>query len=267
MEVGRIARWAALALPMLALATGCVTVAEFRKLDRDVQDMKRGGVGGGSGERLAELAAQVDSLEREVAGLEGRLEVAEHDVETALREARSARAEAASSEARAAAERTATPATPETDANAAPAPAAPEKPSGAVGLEDASGSAEVEAYRSAYAAWRSGDPQACIDRFRNFLQTYADSAYADDAAYWMADCYFKYGDYKTAVLRFDDVVARYPTGNKAADALYRQGEALLRLGPGYGKAAGKAFERVLREYPDSARAPEAKRQLDLLGSG
>ncbi len=115
--------------------------------------------------------------------------------------------------------------------------------------------------------WRNGDPGTCIDQFRNFLQTYPNSAYADDAAYWMADCYFKDGDYKTAVLRFDDVAARYPTGNKAADALYRQGEALLRLGPRFGKAAGKAFERVLREYPDSARAPEAKRQLDLLGSG
>ncbi len=83
----------------------------------------------------------------------------------------------------------------------------------------------------------------------------------------MADCYFKRGDYKTAVLRFDDVVARYPTGRRAPDALYRQGEALLRLGPGYGKAAGKAFERVIEEYPDSARAPEAEKQLELLGSG
>jgi TolA-binding protein len=62
-------------------------------------------------------------------------------------------------------------------------------------------------------------------------------------------------------------VARYPTGNKAPDALYRQGEALLRLGPGYGKAAGKAFERVIAEYPDSARAQEARKQLDLLGAG
>ena len=99
------------------------------------------------------------------------------------------------------------------------------------------------------------------------MQTYPTSAYADDASYWMADCFFKNGDYKTAVLRFDDVAARYPTGNKAADALYRQGEALLRLGPRYGKAAGKAFERVIKEYPDSARASEAKKQLDLLGSG
>ena len=83
----------------------------------------------------------------------------------------------------------------------------------------------------------------------------------------MADCYFKQRDYKTAILRFDDVVARYPTANKAADALYRQGEALLRLGPGYAKAAGRAFERVINEYPDSARVAEAKRHLELLGSG
>jgi tol-pal system protein YbgF len=126
---------------------------------------------------------------------------------------------------------------------------------------------EVSEYRAAYATWREGDSQQCIDRFRSFLQTYPSSSYADDAAFWMADCYFKQGDFKTAILRFDDVVTRYPAGNKASEALYRQGEALLRLGPGYGKAAGKAFERVVHEYPESPRAAEAKRQLELLGPG
>ncbi|MBS1107531.1 MAG: hypothetical protein H6Q91_3033, partial [Deltaproteobacteria bacterium] len=96
--------------------------------------------------------------------------------------------------------------------------------------------------------------------------TYPASPYADDAAYWMAECHFKKGDYKSAVLRFDDVVARYPEGDKSADALYRQGEALLKLGPGYAKAASKAFERVVAEYPNSARAGEAKKQLELLGN-
>ena len=128
-------------------------------------------------------------------------------------------------------------------------------------------SEEVAAYRGGYADWRSGEWATCIDRFRDFLQTYPSSAYADDAAYWLADCYFKQGDYKTAILRFDDVVTTYPKGNKAAEALYRQGEALLRLGPGFGKAASKAFERVVNEYPQSGRATEAKRQLELLGTG
>jgi tol-pal system protein YbgF len=247
MKVPRSARWGLIALGVAAL-TGCVAPADFRRLERDVLDMKRGPSAAGDvdGDRLADVGAQLDELQQTVTRLEGRLEVAEHNVQTALDEARAARSAAA-----------------------APAPeetASRKPPSEAVPREGGSG-AEVAAYRSAYAASRTGDPQVCIDQFRNFLQTYADSTYADDAAYWMAECYFKDGDFKTAVLRFDDVVARYPTGNKAADALYRQGEALLRLGPGYGKAAGKAFERVLREYPDSARAPEAKRRLDLLKSG
>jgi TolA-binding protein len=83
----------------------------------------------------------------------------------------------------------------------------------------------------------------------------------------MADCYFKRGDFKTAILRFDDVVARYPDGKRAPDALYRQGESLLRLGPRYGKAAGKAFERVVQEYPNSDRSIEAREQLELLRAG
>ena len=80
----------------------------------------------------------------------------------------------------------------------------------------------------------------------------------------MADCYVKLGDLKTAILRFDDVAGRYPEGNKASDALYRQGETLLELGPSYGSAARKAFERVVNEYPQSPRALEAKDQVKTL---
>ena len=240
-----------LAVAFALASTGCVTVAEFRKLDRRVQSMQRGGHGveAGERERLAEIASQLDALQQEVKGLKGRIEVAEHRANEAVREARSARMDAASA------------AVGGGTTAALPSEPASEPPPGGVSSE------EVAAYREAYASWRGGKAELCIDQFRSFLQTYPNSPYADDAAYWMADCYFKHRDYKTAVLRFDDVVARYPDGNKAADALYRQGEALLRLGPGFGSAAGKAFERVLREYPDSARAPEAKKRLAVLKSG
>jgi TolA-binding protein len=83
----------------------------------------------------------------------------------------------------------------------------------------------------------------------------------------MADCYETQGDNEKAILRFANVVERYPDGNKAPDALFRQGEVLLKLGPGYQKAARDVFERVVSEYPDSPRAAEAKRQLNLLSAG
>jgi tol-pal system protein YbgF len=239
-----------------ALATGvacagalaCVTPAELRKVSNRVTDLERGrgASGGGDTGRVADLAAEVEALGRKLEAIQGRLDETEHRVQEALDEARAARSEAN------------TLAAPGAAAGVAPDGEAAEAEAGVV-------SAEVQQYRDAYAQWRSGSPQACVDQFTKFLQTYPASEYADDATYWLADCYFKQGNFSAAVLRFDDVARQYPSGNKAADALYRQGEALLRMG--HGKAAGNAFEKVLRDYPDSARAPEAKKQLDLLGSG
>jgi tol-pal system protein YbgF len=239
---------------LVVLSSGCVTVAEHRKLEKRIVALERGetatasGVAGERG-RLADLGSEVGRLEGEVERLTGRMEVAEHNVQQALSEAKAARADAAAAAA------------------AVPAGSQPEDAAPAGESVDGANSTELEAYRYARSAWSDGEPDTCIDRFRDFLQTYPSSNYAENASYWMADCYFKRGDFKTAVLRFDDVVARYPAGKRAPDALFRQGEALLRLGPGYGKAAGKAFERVIQEYPESARAQEARKQLEVLGSG
>jgi tol-pal system protein YbgF len=239
----------ALALP---LVTGCVTVADFRKVEREVIDLKRDAAqtgGAAPRERVADLAVRLDALEQENETLRGRVEVAEHRSEQALREARAARQEGAGGS---------------TDLGAtAPGEEVEIAGEGANG-GNASLSEELAAYKSARSLWSSSDWDSCVDHLGEFLQTYPSSVYADDAAYWRADCYFQQGNFKKAILRFDDVVARYPNGNKAADALYREGEALLRLGPAYNTAARKAFERVLAEYPDSDRASEANQQLELL---
>ena len=190
--------------------------------------------------RVAELATKIERLEQTLAELEGRLEVSEHRVTQALEEARAARSDAQSASTGV-------------------------EPRSAEEGDDPAVSEELRLYREAYASWREGRSEACVDQFTKFLQPPSASEYADDATYWLADCYFKQGNFSAAVLRFDDVARQYPSGNKAPDALYRQGEALLRMG--HGKAAGNAFEKVLRDYPDSARATEAKRQLDLLKSG
>jgi tol-pal system protein YbgF len=228
----------------LVAALGCATPAEMRKLQNRVSDLERGGgKGGGGRDRVAELGAEVEELKRTVDGLNGRLEVVDRQVQQALEEAKAARSEANHTAG-------ATAAAP--DASAA----------GAASGEVVS--QEVQSYRAAHTKWREGDAAGCVDLFSKFLQTYPSSEYADDATYWLADCYFKQGNFSAAVLRFDDVARQYPSGDKAADALYRQGEALLRMG--HGTAAGNAFEKVLRDYPNSPRAPEAKRQLQLLGS-
>jgi tol-pal system protein YbgF len=239
-------RQAALGVALAACAlaaSACVSTAEFRKLEYDVNRMKGGGGGSarqGAGADVADLQSQIESLREEVARLSGRMEAVEHQAGEALASSKSGGRTGGGGTGGA---RT-----------------------GGEGEEQFSGSPEeVQAYRDARAAWRANDHGACIDRFKGFLQTYPASDHADDAAYWLADCHYREGDYKAAVLRFADVVQRYPAGDKAPDALYRQGEALLRLGPKYGDAATTAFERLINEYPDSPRVAEAKRQLELLG--
>jgi len=242
-----------------ALLGGCVTVAEHRKLERRVIDSKRTKGGNPARQHLAELNAELDDLRGQIRELTGKLEETQKLALQSLEEARKARREAA-----AAAVGTGNP-------NAAPQTSSPGDAASAAAVaqagEDATLSDEIKSYQSGKAAWRSRDYRSCIDRFRGFLQTYASSSRADDAAFWIADCHFMQGEFKNAVLRFDDVVRNYPTGNRAPDALYRQGESLLKLGPGFREAARRAFERVLKEYPDSARAAEAKKQLEAVAAG
>ena len=233
---------AALALTALPALTGCVGLAEFRKLQYEVRQMR---AGGGGQPRLADVSSEMGALREQVAQLQGRLEVTEHQVQEALEEAKKARLAASQNAAGAA-------------TSADPTAGLP---------PEASASDEVRSYRAAYDAWRGNDPMQCIDRFGQFLQSFPTSQYADDASFWLADCYYKQGDLKTAILRFDDVATRYPKSEKASEALYRQGEALLKLGPNFGKAAEKAFDRVVKEYPDSHRAEDARQQLKLLGAG
>jgi tol-pal system protein YbgF len=236
-----------LALAALPALTGCVGFAEFRKLQAEVRQMKGGG--GGGPVRLADVSSEIETLREQISQLEGRLEVTEHQTQEALEEAKKARLAATQGAAHAPA-----------SSGAGDDPTAGLPP-------EASASDEVRSYRAAYDAWRSDDHQQCIDRFGEFLQSFPTSQYADDASFWLADCYFKQGDLKAAILRFDDVATRYPKSEKASEALYRQGEALLKLGPNFGKAAEKAFDRVVKEYPASHRAEDARQQLKLLGAG
>lgn len=236
-------------------ANGCATLAEQRKLEHQVGQVRREmGVGGDQRSRYAGLASQIEALRSELRRLEGRVEVAEHSAEQALQQAQIAREDTYQLDQAI---------TDDKDVSTQDIAISASEEAEAVqtSLTAESG---VEEYRLAYASWRAGDFQTCIDRFREFLQSFPSSEFSDDATYWMADCYFKQGDYKTAILRFDDVAGRYPTGNKAADALFRQGEGLLKLGPSYRTAASKAFRRVINEYPDSPRAKEAESQIELL---
>lgn len=271
-------------LCLLLLSAGCVTQGDFLRLEEDVASMKRTGrTGADPFARIAQLSSDMDVLRQEVRDLQGELELARKEAADALAEVRKTRTAVAQSSlgrgaggaaasdyysgSGASGSSSGTPGDPS-------AAGAGVDPGAAAGAGASSGGAaggspdqELATYQKALDTWRTDDFKGCIDQFTGFLQVYPASSYSDDAAYWLADCTYSTKEYKRAVVRFNAVVNVYPQSPKAPDALYRQGESLLKLGPKFHEAARTVFKRVEKEYPDSPRAGEAKRQLETIGAG
>jgi len=273
-------------LCLLMLSAGCVTQGDFLRLEEDVTAMKRTGrTGADPFARIAQLSSDIDVLRQEVRDLQGELELARKEAADALAEVRKTRTAVAQGSlgrtagGAAAADYLGGAGTGSSGASGAGAATGDLAAAGAgagVALDSGTPSAgqaggspdqELSTYQRALDTWRTDNFKGCIDQFTGFLQVFPSSSYADDAAYWLADCTYSDKEYKRAVVRFNAVVNVYPDSPKAPDALYRQGESLLKLGPKFHEAARTVFKRVQKEYPDSPRAAEAKRQLDTIGEG
>jgi len=259
------------------LGAGCATQGDLLRVEEEVARLKSTGRSGADPfARIAQLSSDIDVLRQEVRDLQGELELARKEAADALAEVRKTRTavDQGSLGGGAAAVSSSDYSSGGSSGGSAGGAAGEGAAAGAGaisgGVAGQSGGApedEVGTYQRALDTWQKDDFKGCIDQFTGFLQVYPTSSYADDAAYWLADCTYNNKEYKRAVVRFNAVVNVYPDSPKAPDALYRQGESLLKLGPKFHEAARTVFKRVQKEYPDSPRAAEAKRQLDGLGGG
>jgi len=220
----------------------------------------KGGHGGDSPERLAELSQEVESLREQLTEMRGQLEEARHLAEQALGEAEAARrAPPASSE-------TTPPAHGTEPVSSGASPQIDEEVRNGGGGTDR----EVQDYEAAFRLYRAGDYTAAVDRFQTFVQTHPNSDYADNALFWMGECHQKLGDFVLAAVTFERVYKEFPEGNKVPDALYRQAVALVEIGrqkgerAEYDSAAREVLQRILDQYPRSERADEARNQLEKL---
>jgi tol-pal system protein YbgF len=107
-------------------------------------------------------------------------------------------------------------------------------------------------YENAYAVLRNGGYDQAIAQFQSLQTLYPNSAYADNALYWIGEAYLKKGDKNSAAQTFDQLVRRYPQGGKVPDALLKQGMTQLSLNQ---KAKAKEyFDYLIVTYPGSPAA-------------
>jgi tol-pal system protein YbgF len=118
------------------------------------------------------------------------------------------------------------------------------------------------AYQNAYGTFNRGDYPLALKLFEVFLRTYPQSEYADNAQYWIGECYHQQGDHERAILEYEKVLTKYPNGDKVPSALLKQGFAFLNLGDRVD--AKLLFQKVIKEYPQSPQAEIAAKKLKVL---
>ena len=120
-------------------------------------------------------------------------------------------------------------------------------------------------YDSLYLQFNQGDCQDTILKLDQFAKTYPHSSLADNAQYWVAECFFRMKEFRLAIGEFEKVTLDYPKGNKVPFAHLRMGMAFAALG-NMGKAKSH-YDFLVKQYPGTEAAQKAKSHLNGIERG
>ncbi len=126
--------------------------------------------------------------------------------------------------------------------------------------KDAAGKQSKAAmYAAAYQTFKSGNYPKAREAFQGFLTAHPTGEYADNAQFWIGECYFFEKKYDKAILEYEKVTKKFPSSNKVPYALLKQGISFQSLGD---KASAKLLlQQVIRDYPNTSQARIARSKL------
>lgn len=118
-------------------------------------------------------------------------------------------------------------------------------------------------YDTAYNDYARGAYDLAILGFRQYLESHPDTDLADNAAYWIGECYFLQGKFEKAIEQFDDVLTSYGRSDRDPSALLKKGFSYLELGRV--NAGADELQKVACEYAKTDEARLARQRLLSLG--
>jgi tol-pal system protein YbgF len=111
-------------------------------------------------------------------------------------------------------------------------------------------------------AYRRGSLSTAREGFQEFLRIAPSDPRAADAQFYVGESYSR--DPDAAIAAYQRVVERWPSSPRAPAALLRI--AKLEIARGDRTEARAHLNQILRSYPRSDEAEEARTQLDRLGT-
>jgi len=119
-----------------------------------------------------------------------------------------------------------------------------------------------ELYDAAYLDLSRSDYDLALQGFQEYLRTFPNSEYADNAQYWIGEIYYVKGSYERSFNEFSKVNIDYPEGDKVPASLLKMGYCLINLDDKAG--ARRYLNMVLQNYPNSPEADLARRRIEEL---
>ena len=114
-------------------------------------------------------------------------------------------------------------------------------------------------YKSGLAQIRTGDFEAARSTFTSFVESNPNTAYTDNALYWIGITWEMVGDYNKAIVSYSDTYQKFPAEDYAPIAIYQISECFNKLGDK--KNANLMLQKLIDDYPKSRSAQQARAQL------
>lgn len=236
-----------------SLQTEVIDKSDLRAMEQSMSDLTNKNM-----RSNADLAQKVGDLQEQIEALYASLEVTTRRLQDISQQLAAARA--GSAPVAALPPVTAAPPAEGGDPGTAAAGAAV---AGAAALQAGGGSGPDELYRSAYEDYMRGNYALAADGFAEYLRRFPDTELADNALYWIGECYDAQERPEDALNAFTRVLDEYPTSDKAAAAQLKKGLIYLKTGDqGQGVVN---LQYVVYEHPGTREAELAREQLKSLG--
>ena len=104
-----------------------------------------------------------------------------------------------------------------------------------------------EVYNMARSDYLKGNYQLSIEGFTMYREHFPQSPLADNALYWIGECYFSQQKFEEAILQFNELILSYPLGDKIAAAYLKKGISLAELGKK--EEALAVFKLLIGKFP------------------
>lgn len=118
-------------------------------------------------------------------------------------------------------------------------------------------------YSAAYNDYLMGNYDIAVQAFQDFITTFPDSEYSDNAAYYLGVSQMQQGRHEVAILAFDQVLNLYPRADKTTPAYFKKGLSLIRIEriP----EAIETFRKLITRFPEAPESELAREELIRLG--